>query len=69
MGHFSIFLYETGMQVGSIYKKYADCIDSCLASSAAYIIELPEGINWKNKLLIVAGVQLLDQHYFDGLCQ
>ena len=54
--------------MGSVYKKYVECIDTCLASSAAYIIELPEGINWKNKLLIVAGVQLLDQHYFDGLC-
>ena len=40
-----------------------------LASAAWYIIDFPEGIDWKKKLLIIGGVQMMDLHYFEAYCK
>ena len=60
MANFGIYIYGTDLKVGSVYKKYTNAVDGCASSSAIYIIEMPPNLNWKNKLMIISAVQMLD---------
>ena len=42
--------------LGYIYKKWSSCYKLMFSSAAWYIIDFPEGIDWKKKLLIISGV-------------
>jgi hypothetical protein len=68
---FYIVKYKQNLAVplGYIYKRWSECFKMCCASAAYYIIDFPDKIDWKRKLLIISGVQLIDQFYFNGFAQ
>ncbi|CDW72659.1 UNKNOWN [Stylonychia lemnae] len=55
--------------IGHIYKRWSNCFKQCMSTAPWYVIDFPENIDWKRKLLILSAVQLLDQHYFSGTCK
>jgi hypothetical protein len=42
--------------LGYIYKRWSNCYKMCFSTAPWYIIDFPEKIDWKKKLLIMAGV-------------
>lgn len=65
---FEIQLYEDGSApVGWVFKQYSGCQDQCISNAPSYILEFPQAMDWKSKLLIIAGVQLLDMYYFQSM--
>ena len=42
--------------IGYIYKKWSTFQEQCLSTAAHYILQFPEGMNWKNKLLILTAL-------------
>jgi len=54
---------------GQIFKTWSDCFKLCCSTAPWYVIDYPKESDWKARVLIVAALQLLDQHYFSGLCQ
>jgi len=54
--------------VGYVFKRWSGWQEECLATAPMYIIEFPVSMDWKNKVLVIAGVQLLDMHFFQSWC-
>jgi hypothetical protein len=42
--------------LGHIYKRWSNCFKLCCSTAPWYIIDFPDNIDWKRKLLIIAAV-------------
>lgn len=62
----SLFDDEKDKCIGKIYRMWSGAYDQVCAKAPQYIIEYPNGMDWKMKLLIISAVQMLDQFYFQS---
>lgn len=67
---FTISDYRQAKEIplGHIYKRWSTCPKICCSTAPWYIIDFPEESDWKQRILILVAIQLIDQHYFSGFC-